>query len=344
MKIKLWLMPILLLLSACQDEDRINQVKSLVQDNDTSVTLGNALDHREVCEQSRWSQFDDEKGRPVVEYRCVFPESKYLPAFQSLRVNYLNTLNDNLRQYNDRLNDALREQQAELQRLDKARSVFDALNKSGDLQRYQSISRHFDSAMAMSSARQLNEFFSDERGERFIADELKGDPDARGAINRIYSAFRQAGLEGEYGRNARNEFCSPPDLLLAPMSSPAEVRQSLDDCQAKMSQRGDSYSVRDSRSRIERIKASLGRVNVSVDAIAYQETFRWSVIPNKEPVLYYHAFTLSVKNHPDMDVTSPNDAGNSYTSALRDAYQGNNFSDYKDRLWRLVAVMYHITD
>lgn len=331
----------LLLLTACEDDDRINQVKSLVLDTDISITLGNALDHREVCEKMLWSQYEDEKGRPVVEYRCIFPESKYLPEFLSLRTSYLNSLNDILRHSNDRLNDALKEQQEELQILERTRRVFDVLNKSGDLQHYQEMSRHFDSGMVISSIRQLNDFFSDEWGERFIADELKGDPKARGTINRIYTVMKQAGLENS-AHNYRNEFCSPVNLLLAPMSTPTEVSQSLDTCQAQMSQQGDSYNIRDSRSQTDRLKAELNRVSVNVEGIQFQEIFRWSVIPNEEPVLYYHAFNLSVKNHPDLDVMSPNDAGNDYTSVFPAAYKGNNFADYKNRLWQLMPILYRL--
>lgn len=338
MKIKQWLIPILLLLSACKDEGRINQVKSSVLDTDMSITLGNALDHREVCEQTSWSQYDDEKGRPTVEYRCTLSEPTYLPEFRSLRSRYQNNLNKNLRDYNNRLNDALKAQQEELQVVDKARHVFDALTKSGDMQRYQEMSRHFNVYLMDPSIRQLKEFFSGEGGEQFIAEKMNGDPGVRRMLNQIYTVFSEAGLDG---RNDENQFCSPSKLLLAPVTSPAEVRQSLDDCQAKMSQQGESYEVVDKRRRTELIKASLNRVNVNVDGIQYQEIFRWSVIPNEDPVLYYHAFTLGVKNHPDMDVTYQ---GNSmyYHLDFQKAYKGNNFSDYTDLLWQLVAVMYNI--
>ncbi|OHT22344.1 hypothetical protein A3Q29_11025 [Providencia stuartii] len=59
-----------LLLAGCGDNANIQQVKEMVTLNDNTITVGNALDHRSVCEKVNWETGKDERNRDIVRYTC----------------------------------------------------------------------------------------------------------------------------------------------------------------------------------------------------------------------------------------------------------------------------------
>lgn len=59
-----------LLLAGCGDNTNIQQVKEMVTFNDNTITVGNALDHRSVCEKVKWETVNDERHRDIVRYTC----------------------------------------------------------------------------------------------------------------------------------------------------------------------------------------------------------------------------------------------------------------------------------
>lgn len=60
-----------LLLAGCGDNANIQQVKDMVTLNDNTITVGNALDHRSVCEKVKWETVHDERNRDIVRYTCI---------------------------------------------------------------------------------------------------------------------------------------------------------------------------------------------------------------------------------------------------------------------------------
>ncbi|MEX9791053.1 hypothetical protein AB7X21_21700 [Providencia rettgeri] len=59
-----------LLLVGCGDNAHIQQVKEMVAWNDNTITVGNALDHRAICQKVTWETVNDERHRDIVRYTC----------------------------------------------------------------------------------------------------------------------------------------------------------------------------------------------------------------------------------------------------------------------------------
>ncbi|MBS0917582.1 hypothetical protein [Providencia rettgeri] len=67
---KLSFLAMSMLLAGCGDNANIQQVKDMVTLNDNTITVGNALDHRSVCEKVNWETGLDERNRDIVRYTC----------------------------------------------------------------------------------------------------------------------------------------------------------------------------------------------------------------------------------------------------------------------------------
>ena len=67
---KLSFLAMSMLLVGCGDNANIQQVKDMVTLNDNTITVGNALDHRSLCEKVNWETGLDERNRDIVRYTC----------------------------------------------------------------------------------------------------------------------------------------------------------------------------------------------------------------------------------------------------------------------------------
>lgn len=67
---KLSFLAMSMLLAGCGDNANIQQVKDMVTLNDNTITVGNALDHRSLCEKVNWETGEDERNRDIVRYTC----------------------------------------------------------------------------------------------------------------------------------------------------------------------------------------------------------------------------------------------------------------------------------
>lgn len=66
-----------LTLTACGDSSQVKQVKDYVYDNiDSTLTVGNALDNRNICNKMKWDSYKDERDRNIVEYTCEFKKDR----------------------------------------------------------------------------------------------------------------------------------------------------------------------------------------------------------------------------------------------------------------------------
>ncbi|MFQ0994288.1 hypothetical protein ACGH6Q_04550 [Gilliamella sp. BG2] len=66
-----------LILTACGDSSQVKQVKDYVYDNvDSTLTVGNALDNRNICNKTKWDSYKDERDRNIVEYTCEFKKDR----------------------------------------------------------------------------------------------------------------------------------------------------------------------------------------------------------------------------------------------------------------------------
>lgn len=63
-------------MSACTDDD-IDSVKSGYLNFDKSVTVGNLLDNRRLCDKVEWDIVIDKSKRKTVTYKCVVDIENY---------------------------------------------------------------------------------------------------------------------------------------------------------------------------------------------------------------------------------------------------------------------------
>ena len=55
----------------CADND-VRMVKDAYLNIDSSVTVGDALDNKEICETTNWHSYEDDRGRVFVRHECHF--------------------------------------------------------------------------------------------------------------------------------------------------------------------------------------------------------------------------------------------------------------------------------
>ncbi|EGU46725.1 hypothetical protein VII00023_01440, partial [Vibrio ichthyoenteri ATCC 700023] len=101
---------------------------------DASFTIEEAFDHRQVCSETIWSEFEDERGRTIVQYECYLDNlAAYFPNWlegrKTLEVNYLKDKYDDLNEIKAKL-DKVYDRQKELQPIvDNKENDFDAYSK-----------------------------------------------------------------------------------------------------------------------------------------------------------------------------------------------------------------------
>ena len=130
MKLRSFIYPcIFFALQGCNNSN-IDNVKSLVYNYDKSITLGNALDHRSVCNKTNWVEFDDDQGRNVVEYQCELKDIEQYSISQ--RSTNIKTLENSKSPYKSQLRLAMDNEDHYLSQQEKAKTIDwanDALNK-----------------------------------------------------------------------------------------------------------------------------------------------------------------------------------------------------------------------
>lgn len=64
----------LISIAGCSDD--ISLVKESYIDPSRTTTINQSLNNRDICENIEWSKLEDDKGRNVVQYTCIFIETK----------------------------------------------------------------------------------------------------------------------------------------------------------------------------------------------------------------------------------------------------------------------------
>ncbi|MWP61959.1 hypothetical protein [Gilliamella sp. Pas-s25] len=84
---------LVLFLTACDNSENIKKVKALIYSQlDKTITVGNALDNRELCKKVNWESLKDEKQRDIVEYSCNLDTKKAENFLHTQLDDELNTL------------------------------------------------------------------------------------------------------------------------------------------------------------------------------------------------------------------------------------------------------------
>lgn len=98
-------------LTGCGDSADITLVKDMVTYNDRTITVGNAFDHREMCQQTTWSEKKDKRNRNIVRYRCEINPADA----NTILAGDINYVRDKSLEYAEKLGQTFPEQSKEIQ-------------------------------------------------------------------------------------------------------------------------------------------------------------------------------------------------------------------------------------
>lgn len=290
----------LLLLSACNDAADIERVKSQVLTIDESITLGGAFDHRSACAETTWAQYVGDKGRPTVEYRCKFSLSAVQPEFQKQLKSWVQQNTYALEGMRKILAGVQEEKQQALGKLGKAKQLFDRLQASGDLQRYRELVK--GSPVETFVLDKVNNYFADTSSDSYINERFQGDSSVKTVVPRIYQAVTQAGF---VPGSPYSELCSDPiGLVLDVYPSMAETAQHFTTCQGEIAQRYQ-FRIDDTNKKVAATETLLNKIDKNISLVGFQEVYKWSVIDNDDPAVYFHGFELVVNNGSEQHYSLP---------------------------------------
>ena len=80
-------------LAGCSNK-QIDGVKNMTFDADFTLTIGQAFDHRKVCDSVKWDTLKDDRDRLLVEYRCYFKGIDTLVANTAKSSNPLQSIDE----------------------------------------------------------------------------------------------------------------------------------------------------------------------------------------------------------------------------------------------------------
>lgn len=295
---KLLVVPLLLVLSACNDST-VERVQSQPAAPDLKTTLGEVLDKRPVCDKTVWTETAATAVTEArVDYQCTLSATQMLAAFSSQQAIWL-------MRYQQRITDGEAMRSAvpdnkvvEQPLLDLAQQTFDALQSSGDLPRYKALIK--DSPVFNQSLEAVETFFASDAGKTYLNQLLTaGDEDKKMLLGDAETALAslQAVTEvmTDQARDPRNmDICKTPALLvLSPVLSPAAVEQGFTECRTSADARTAAArtevegTLTEARTRLEKVKA--------LTLVGVKETLSWSVSIEGDPQLSRHTLELSVK-------------------------------------------------
>lgn len=76
--------------------DHVDNVKNSYTGLDSTLNLEQILDHRKLCREVEWNEFEDDKGRSVVAYKCFLNGSQaYFESLKSTQLERADTYYEN---------------------------------------------------------------------------------------------------------------------------------------------------------------------------------------------------------------------------------------------------------
>lgn len=87
---KILILSPLIIISGCGDNEKIGNLKKHVFNYvDDTISLGNALDSKEICKSTRWNEYTDDRNRNVISYTCDLQNfSNIFENFIDLDIEY----------------------------------------------------------------------------------------------------------------------------------------------------------------------------------------------------------------------------------------------------------------
>lgn len=332
------LLSVLMLLTACNDSSStpLETVRSLSLPGKSGGVLGEALDHRPVCDKTSWRLTTAPDGTSEVGYRCevsaVQTQALFkthidtLAAYRQRRLVEVERETEKLRAF------ARRGEALEPHLLALARTLFDQLQAHGDLDRYKALIK--DSPAHNLRLDAVNKFFASEAGDAYLATTSMRLHDIDAAKASLAVVTQSVAATGLATDTQNIDVCQTPALLvLAVILTSKNVEQGFRECETSVTSRYQAYVVSADRQLAE-ATASVDTVIQHGSLTGVQDILIWTVPVSGTPQLTQHVLAVSVSEGPVTAWVSKDMAG--APNGLDLAVAGDFNREYQDTLTRAI--------
>lgn len=289
-KTKALLLPLFLMLSACDDISNVERVRSIIIPVQGDITLGELLERRPACDVTEWIMLEGDAPVQPVEYHCEFSMSQTEKLFDHQLSTWVERNTQRITTGEKEQLEVLDTQIKGRQAITLAKQVFEQLQANGELAKYKTIIQ--DLPVDNMSLEAVKEFYSSSDSDEDIAGRLGGDNAIRETVDAVYSAVTKAGLSTSTPQGDACE--APANLMLAVTSSNAEIEQTFTDCLEKVVQTYE-IGMSEAQDKIMMAKSRLNKINNKVSLRGFRETLRWDLTPGKSPTVSYHGLEMTIQ-------------------------------------------------
>lgn len=283
-------LPVLLMLSACDDISSVDKVRNIAIPMQGDITLGELLEGRPVCDKTDWVMLEDSATTQQIEYHCEFSSIQTESLFSSQLSSWVERNTKRITVGEQEQLEVLDAQIKARQAITLAKQVFEQLQANGELLKYKTLIQ--DSPVDNMSLEAVKEFYSSSDSDEDIAGRLGGDNTIRETVDAVYSAVAKAGLSTS---TPQGDACqAPANLMLAITSSNAEIEQTFTDCLERVVQTYE-IGMSEAQDKIMMAKSRLNKINNKVALRGFRETLRWDLTQGKSPTVSYHGLEMTVQ-------------------------------------------------
>ncbi|CQJ05550.1 hypothetical protein [Yersinia frederiksenii] len=293
MKKGLMLLPVLLMMTACDNKVGVESVRTLTVSAENSRLMGESLDTRKVCDNTSWTLVSETNGSARVTYQCDMsvarPQMLFLQQLDSWKEHNKRILAEAVADNKSLKVAALEKKKREAQLLIVANRLFKQLQASGDLGRYKILVKH--APVDNHNLETVEAFLSSEEGRTW----LNAYPEAEKALASFEAVTQAVTRSGLATTSTNIDLCTAPAMLvLAPILSVRDVKKTLTECDtmADVHYEGDVASI---DARISDATARLSKVDKDFTLAGVKETLTWVIEGKRMPILEKHILTLDVR-------------------------------------------------
>ncbi|HHX4812392.1 TPA: hypothetical protein ACVBYD_000699 [Yersinia enterocolitica] len=290
------LLPVLMLLTACNDSTPLETVRSLSLPVRGGGVVGMTLDNRPLCDRYTWRQTSVKAGSSVVEYRCTVSaaqtQARYQAQVDALMARHQRRLAEVERGADTLRAFARRGEAQEPHSLAQARTLFEQLQAHGDLARYKALIK--DSPVHNLRLDAVKAFFTSEAGDAYLATTAMRPSDITAAKASLAVVTASVAATGLATDTQNIDVCQTPALLvLAVILTPKEIEQGFRECEESTTARYQAYTASADR-QVAEATAQVDKVRQRGPLTDVQESLTWTVPVNGTPQLTQHVLTVSV--------------------------------------------------
>jgi len=168
-KILSFILPVFLF--GCGDSNNVKIVKEQVSPFDNTITVGNSLDNRTVCNNISWGSFKDDKNRDVVKYSCDMKNKSLIKYINDRILKIKNKTNDSVSKIRSDLISMQINNRVKIDDLHDLKKEIVGIMDSDDYLTYQEVATNLEKKMSMYNNQRFEKFQNDNT----LRDKLKND-------------------------------------------------------------------------------------------------------------------------------------------------------------------------